>query len=161
MLNKTSLLAIRTLILVGQSPPRTCLSPRQLAEALGESQTYLAKVCRLLVKAGILKAQKGIKGGVWLNRDPSEVTLRAVIEACQGTIVGDYCNGDFDPGSVCAFHQAAMELHEAITGVLGKWSLAHLLERPRPVGAVAERAACLMVAREAAAPAHGILPAIG
>lgn len=147
MLNKTSLIGIRVLVLLGQSPPRTCLSPRQLAEALGESPTYLAKVCRLLVKAGILRAQKGIKGGVWLNRPPAEVTLLALVEACQGTIAGDYCNGDYDPASVCAFHQAALELHQAITGVLGRWTLAHLLERPRALGSVAETGACLMIPR--------------
>lgn len=153
MLNKTSLIAIRVLVLLGQSPPRTRLSPRQLAEALGESPTYLAKVCRLLVKAGILRAQKGLKGGVWLNRPPAEVTLLALVEACQGTIVGDYCSGDYDPANVCAFHQAALELHHAITGVLGRWTLAHLLERPRALGSAKESAACLMVSR--AQEGHG------
>lgn len=145
MLNKTSLIAIRTLMLLGQMPPRTCLSPRQLAEALQESPTYMAKVCRLLVRNGILRARKGVKGGVWLERSPEALTLLAVVEACQGTIVGDYCTVQSSLDDVCSFHLAAVELHEAITGVLGRWTLARLLERPRPTGPEADRINCLMM----------------
>jgi len=147
MLTKTSLLGIRILLLLGQSSPRTCLPPRQLAAALGESPTYLSKVCRMLVRSGILRAQKGIKGGVWLNRQPSEVTLLAVVEACQGAIAGDYCNGAIDSADVCAFHKAALELYKAVKSVLERWTLADLLARPHPVGQATEAAACVMLAR--------------
>jgi Rrf2 family protein len=158
MVNKTSLIAIRTLMLLGQAAPRTCLSPRQLAEALKESPTYMAKVCRLLVRHGILRARKGVKGGVWLERAPKELTLLDVVEACQGAIVGDYCTEAVSLENVCGFHLAAVELHEAIKGVLGRWSLARLLERPRPTGAGADGVPCLMLTpageerREAALP---------
>jgi len=149
MLTKTSLLGIRILVLLGQSPPRTCLPPRQLAEALGESPTYSSKVCRMLVRAGILRALKGIKGGVWLNRQAAEVSLLAVVEACQGAIAGDYCNGDIDLAEVCAFHKAALELYEAVKAVLSRWTLADLLARPHPAGETGEAASCVMLTRRA------------
>lgn len=146
MLTKTSLLGIRILLLLGQSPPRTCLPPRQLAEVLGESPTYLSKVCRMLVRAGILRARKGVKGGVWLNQQPSEVSLLAIVEACQGAIAGDYCSGAVDLADVCAFHKAALELYEAVKAVLSRWTLADLLARPHPVGQAGNAVACVMLA---------------
>jgi Rrf2 family protein len=149
MLGKTSLSAIRTLIHLAQSEAGACVSPRRIAEALGESPTYLAKVCRLLVRAGILRAEKGVRGGVWLSRPPAQVTLLSIIEACQGTMVGDYCLSGRELSNVCSFHRAALELHEAITGVLTQWTLAQLLEKPRPVGELPADVSCVLVNRQA------------
>lgn len=130
MLGKTSISAIRTLLLLAQQEPGACWSPRRLAEGLGESPTYLAKVTRHMVKHGILGAVKGVNGGVRLIRSPEEISLLAIVEACHGTIIGGYCKSSGPLSDPCSFHSAATELHEAITGVLSRWSLADLLERP-------------------------------
>lgn len=147
MLGKTSLSAIRSLLLLAQQPKEDdCWPPRRIAEALGESPTYLAKVTRHMVKAGILEAEKGVKGGVRLRQAPQEITLLTVVEACQGTIIGDYCKSARPESSYCNFHRAALELHSAITGVLGRWTLAHLLEKPFSSGRLTGGVTCLMVA---------------
>jgi Rrf2 family protein len=130
MITKTTLTAIRALVFVAHNAKAGTLPPRRIAEALGESPSYMAKVTRALVKAGILRTGKGVKGGVWLSRPASEITLRSVFEACQGNIVGDYCRPDCDPDTICSFHRAATELHQAIVGVLSRWTLAHLSKRP-------------------------------
>ena len=130
MISKTTLTAIRALIFVAHNAEAGTLPPRRIAEALGESPTYMAKVTRALVKAGILRTSKGVKGGVWLGRPAKEVTLREIFEACQGTIVGAYCDPDCDPAGICSFHRAAAELQRAIIGVLERWTLAQLLKKP-------------------------------
>lgn len=132
MLTKTSLLAIRALLWLVQHGRDASVSPRRIAEALDASPTYLAKVLRLLVKVGILRAEKGVKGGVRLNRLPAQITLLAIVEACQGTLLGDYCEPGCHAGQTCSFHQAAEELHLAVTGILSRWTLAQLAEHPRP-----------------------------
>jgi Rrf2 family protein len=131
MLGKTSLSAIRSLLYLAQRDPAVCLSPRQMAKVLGESPTYLAKVLRHLVKVGILRAEKGAKGGVRLAVPAESVTLLAVVEACQGAIVGNYCAAARPEPAHCSFHRAAVELQNAITGVLGRWTLADLLAKPQ------------------------------
>ena len=130
MITKTTLTAIRALLLVANNSGVGALPPRRIAEALGESPSYMAKVTRALVKAGILRAGKGVKGGVWLGRSPSEITLRNVFEACQGNIVGDYCQTQCDLNTICSFHRAASELHQSIVDVLSRWTLAQLAKRP-------------------------------
>lgn len=145
MIGKTSTSAIRALLLLAQQDPKTCWSPRRLAEVLGESPTYLAKVVRHLVRQRILEAEKGVKGGVRLIQEPSQVTLLSVVEACQGPILGDYCRSSRPSAEVCNFHRAALELHEAIRNVLGRWTLADLLERPHASAEVTGGVPCLML----------------
>ena len=150
MLGKTSIIAVRVLIYLGECQAGLCVTPRRLAGILGESPTYLAKVCRLLVKAGVLRARKGARGGVSLNRPTAEVTLLSVVEACQGTISGDFCLGRLELEEVCNFHRAAIELHEAVKGVLTGWTLARLLERPHPIHSLPKETECVLASRGAA-----------
>lgn len=133
MLTKTSLLAMRLLVHLGRNQGIGSLSPARIAVVVEESPTYLAKVTGLLVRAGILRAERGAKGGVQLIRVPEEITMLAVVEACQGTIVGDYCQVTKNVSLTCAFHQASLELQQAIVGVLVRWTLADLLAQPGPL----------------------------
>lgn len=128
------------------------LSPRRIAEELNESPTYMAKVARHLVKAGILRADKGVKGGVRLSRTPQAITMLEVVQACQGTLVGSYCQANCVNASICVYHRAAAELHEAISGVLSRWTLAQLMKKPGVAGKTGDAAACVILS--------GISPAV-
>ncbi len=119
-------------------------SPRRIAAVLGESPAYMAKVLRLLVKAGILHAERGVKGGVFLTRRPHEVTLLNVVEACQGRIVGSYCHVDADRRLTCAFHRAAVELQAAIVRALSHWTLEDLAKAPVARGRLPGGVRCVM-----------------
>lgn len=113
---------------------------------LGESPTYLAKVVRHLVKSGILEAEKGAKGGVRLHRAATEITLLHVVEACQGTIIGDYCRSSNSDAAYCNYHRATLELHNAIAEVLSRWTLARLVEKPYSFGVMPGGHTCFMAA---------------
>ena len=130
MIAKTSISALRALMYLARRGQNVCIPPRKIAEELKESPTCLAKVTRLLVKDGFLCVEMGSKGGVQLARPPSDITLLAVVEACQGTLVGDYCRPDCDLNTVCAYHRAAAKLQKAMSGVLSRRNLAQMLERP-------------------------------
>ena len=64
MLTKTSVSATRILIHLGLSGEEGPVSPRLMAEQMGESPSYLAKVAQQLAKAGILRAHRGVAGGL-------------------------------------------------------------------------------------------------
>ena len=130
MITGTTTLAIRTLLYLAKNTT-IVTPPRRIAEELGESPTYLAKVCGHLVRSGLLRAEKGVKGGVQLGRAPAEITLLAIVEACQGPIVGSYCRTECDASLTCAYHRAAQQLQQAIVAVLSKWTLAQLMKPPR------------------------------
>lgn len=130
MFGKTSISALRVLQRLARQESAACHSPRNLAEQLGESPSYLAKVVRHLVRSGILESEKGVKGGVRLRRTPEQITLLAVVEACHGNIAGSHCQSARPACTHCGFHCASVELHQAITAVLGRWTLAELMQRP-------------------------------
>ncbi|MEJ5340523.1 MAG: Rrf2 family transcriptional regulator [Thermogutta sp.] len=142
MLTKTTISGLKALVFLGLHPDHQPVSPRVIAQTFGESPTYLAKVLRQLVKAGILKAQRGVAGGVSLNRSPEQISLLSIVEACQGVILGDFCRETEDLLRTCAFHQAAAELHRAIVTVLSRWTLADLVKRPCPDPSLPERDKC-------------------
>ncbi len=145
MLTKTTISAIRTLTYLGlHAGDKVPLSPRYLAEELGESPTYLAKVVRHLVKVGILRASRGVAGGVVLSKAPEQVTLLAIVEACQGAVLANFCEDAGRLSQTCAFHRAAVELHEAIMGVLSRWTLADLVRKPAPSKLLEKQVLCCL-----------------
>jgi Rrf2 family protein len=145
VITKTTLLATRALVFLAEAEQGLVASPRSIAARLDESPAYMAKVLRSLVKAGILRAEHGRRGGVLLNRRPSEVTLLAIVEACQGSIAGSYCQDIDDLRTTCAFHRAASELQHSIVNVLSRWSLAQLAASPRPTKRLPGEMHCMMM----------------
>ncbi len=132
MFTRTSELAIRTLILIVFRQNGKPLKPGLLATELGCSPSYLAKTLQLLVKGGILSSVRGAGGGVMFERDPADVSLLEIFQACQGLLIGGYCQAIGTPlsGAVCSYHEAMQELHRVTVQTLSKWTLADLLRRP-------------------------------
>lgn len=98
----------------------------------------------MLVRAGILHARKGSKGGVFLAHAPEEISLLSIVAACQGSILADYCQDADDLKLVCSFHAAMAELHLATVGVLSKWTLADLAAKPCLSVGIANAVKCNM-----------------
>jgi len=144
MLTQTSEIAIRALVYLGLSGNDQPVPPRLIASAIACSPTYLAKTLRLLGRAGIVRSRKGAHGGVWVGRPPSDISLLNIVEACQGLMVADYCQGARQPplAGVCAFHHAMQEAFEATTAALSRWTLADLLRKPAPSAAAAAGRTC-------------------
>jgi Rrf2 family nitric oxide-sensitive transcriptional repressor len=144
MLTRTSVTALRLLVHLGLASEGRVTSLKQIAGRLGVSPTYLVKIGHRLVRAGILRASRGKAGGVALNRAPGEVSLLAVHQACHGEVLGSFCSQRREMKRLCAFHEAGVELHEAITGVMRRWTLADFLRRPRPAAKARAGALCWM-----------------
>jgi Rrf2 family protein len=133
MLTQTSESALKALIYLVHYGGTEPVPPREIAEQIGASPSYMAKITRMLVKTNILRSHRGSLGGVSLSRSPESISLLDIVEACQGLLVGNYCEGMTDhPAPTCAFHTAMVEVHEATISILSKWTLAKLAERPAP-----------------------------
>jgi Rrf2 family protein len=145
MLSHTSETGIRALIYLSLAGSDRPTPPRLIAEAIRCSPTYLLKVLRLLARAGILRSRKGARGGVWLAHPPEQITLRQIVEACQGLIVGNYCQALGGGGiGVCGFHRAMQEVHDATVKTLSRWTLADLVRQPAPAEATSCKMAILV-----------------
>lgn len=151
MITQTTEMAIQALILLAQEGSDAPRTPKDLAQRLGCSPTYLAKTAGQLVRAGVLTSHRGSQGGVALARTAETITLLEIIEACQGLMLGDYCRAIGDAaGPVCAFHQAMWETHRAMVKNLSSWTLADLAGRPGPTGRLKGNQQCRMFCVEQA-----------
>jgi len=144
MLTQTTELAVKTLVLLALEGDDHPVSPSYLAERLDCSKSYLAKTLRTLVAAGILRSIRGARGGVVLEHSPQEISLLAVVEACQGMLVGDYCREAGDPRVVCSFHRAMKQLHTVVVETLKSWTLQDLLAHPAKPDLEADGLNCRM-----------------
>lgn len=144
MLTKTSINAIQALTYIARRGDSGPVSPIEIAEQLGASPSYLGKINTQLVKANILNAHRGIKGGMTLARPPEAITLLDIVEACQGKILGDYCTPYDNLDEVCGFHEAMFHLQQAVLRTLREWTLESLLKRPFPAEKLRGKVACRM-----------------
>ena len=144
MLTKTSTTALQSLVYIVNQERNTPIAPVEIADKLGASATYLSKINTHLVKAGILQAHRGTKGGVTLMRPPEAISLLEIVEACQGKILGDYCTQHDNLDEVCAFHVAMHELQEALISTLARWNLKDISKKPQPAEHLRDKVQCRM-----------------
>ena len=83
---------------------------------------FLEQLFSTLRRAGVIKSQRGVKGGYMFERSPGEVTVLEIVELLDGPL-GAGSQGIFDDASA-----AARE-------VLGASTIADIAERERTGGA--------------------------
>ena len=94
------------------------------------SEAFLAKIFQMLAQAGVVKSHRGVKGGFSLGRAPEEITLREVVEICEGGIALNHCLRKVDPcqdADTCAIANVWREAQAALTGALDKTTLADII----------------------------------
>jgi len=77
---------------LAQLEDRATASAAQLAEHFDVPPAYLAKQLQALVRAGVLHATTGPRGGFRLARPPAEITMLDVVEAVDGRTPFYQCN---------------------------------------------------------------------
>ena len=68
----------------------------EIAERQGISKKYLEQILPLLKQAGIIRAQKGIRGGYALSMAPSDITIYDILNALDTAVLEDmdFTSGD-------------------------------------------------------------------
>lgn len=81
LLTKASEYALLSLILI--SNKETPQDVDTLSSKLDISKSFLAKILQSLARDGVLNSFKGANGGFTLAKDPSELTLKHIIECAE------------------------------------------------------------------------------
>lgn len=106
-LSQSTQYAVSALIVLSREPKGKALSAADLARPLNCPAAYLSQTLAKLIPNNILDTKRGQYGGVYLLREPKEITLFEVIEALDGTEFFDKCFlgiagcGEIEP---CPFH---------------------------------------------------------
>ena len=67
------------------------IEAKAIAEKNDIPYRFTLKILRKIVQAGIIKSYRGVNGGYVLNKKPSEITLKVVIETIDGKIAINKC----------------------------------------------------------------------
>lgn len=79
------------LVHLARRRPGTILKLREVAEAQGLPQLFLAKIFRKLTRYGVLTSYRGGKRGYALARPASEISVKEIMEAIEGADVFTRC----------------------------------------------------------------------
>lgn len=110
---------------------------RNIAEKQDISLAYLEHVISPLIAGGILRSTKGPKGGISLNRKPSEIRLGEVIRLLEGSVAPADCvdNPDIcDRAGACVTRDVWCELKDVMDGVLNKTTIQDMVDRQKQKG---------------------------
>ncbi len=122
--------AIRGLQELARRQDDTPVQLKVIAGACEVSEAFLAKIFQMLAQSGIVKSHRGVKGGFSMGRDPKDITLREVVEVCEGGIVLNHCLRKVDPckdADTCAVAGVWREAQNALTGALDRTNLADVI----------------------------------
>ena len=77
--------AVCILLVIAHTKGHAPVKSYNLSERLGLSDSYLKKIMRQLVVAGLVDSEAGKKGGFVLKRAPKNISLLDVFEAIEST----------------------------------------------------------------------------
>jgi len=86
--------ALHGLTSLSSCPEGALIYASDIAQSIGASESYLAKVFQMLARAGLVASERGVKGGYGLARPADQITVREVMEAVDGRF----------PETICLFH---------------------------------------------------------
>ena len=105
----------------------------EVSRATSISESFLSKIFQKLVRSGLVRSRRGFRGGFFLARPASQITLREVIEALQGPIAFPVVqrvsppSQMADPAARGLLHQALERAQARVRAVLEETTVADLI----------------------------------
>jgi Rrf2 family protein len=98
---------------------------------------YLAKVLQQLVRAGLVRSQRGVGGGFALARPAGSIVVLEVLNAVDPIRRIRRCPLDLPEhrGTLCALHRRLDDAYATIEQTFGRTRLSELVGAPRRRGA--------------------------
>jgi Rrf2 family transcriptional regulator, iron-sulfur cluster assembly transcription factor len=130
MLSKTSIHALRAMIVLAELPPGDYAGAGRLAERIEAPPNYLGKLLQQLARSGLVRSQKGISGGFRLARAPAAITVFEIVEPLEhidrwdGCILGRRECGGHNP---CPLHETYGRIRQEYLTFLRSTTLATLM----------------------------------
>jgi Rrf2 family protein len=107
---------------------------RQLAERQCISMKYMEQIIPLLKASGLIRSSRGARGGYALAKEPSEISLRDILQALEGSWSLVDCVEDpdlCDRANECVTYEIWNDIHIAIHKILDSTTLADMTARRR------------------------------
>lgn len=130
-ISEAASIALHTMSVLALSEENTLITSKEIANRLKVSENHLSKVVQRLVKAGIIEAHRGPKGGLSLSGNPADITLMQVYETIDGKVNSQGCllkTSACDPGN-CIFGGLLTDVDKDFIGYMSKTTLADIIKK--------------------------------
>ncbi len=146
MFSQTVEYALRAMIHLAGSAPQACTTD-QIAATTQVPRAYLSKVLQGLSQAGLVRSQRGLRGGISLGKTPETLTILEIVNAVEPLQRIRTCplNLESHGPHLCPLHQRMDDAIAAVEEAFRGTTLAELLaipsasvplcNFPRPAGA--------------------------
>lgn len=130
MFSQTSEYALRAVLMLAAKSD-TALTARDVAARTQTPVHYLSKVLQDLARAGVVRSQRGPRGGFTLARTPEQISMFDVIEAIEPLPRVRRCPlGIEGHEDLCPLHRRIDDALEMVEQSFRATSLAELLAAP-------------------------------
>jgi Rrf2 family protein len=139
-ISEAASLALHSMALLA-SKPQKVFSVKEIASTLNGSEAHLSKVLQRLARVGLVKSNRGPKGGFVLGKQGDEIALLEVYEAIEGPLVSNKCLFDSPicSGQQCIFGDLLKTTNNRYRAYLEKMKLSELIDVYEKEDADAER----------------------
>ncbi|MFH2019085.1 MAG: Rrf2 family transcriptional regulator [bacterium] len=99
-------------------------------QELGLPRSFLVKIAKELIKAGMVGAKEGRGGGYYLKKESKKISLRQLVETLEGKVCSTACvmgNYHCPMEGECQHSEVMKKLSGEIEEVLEKYSLDELV----------------------------------
>lgn len=110
--------------------PEGSVSVKEMAGSQDISVKYLEQIMSSLKSAGLVRSERGVRGGYWLARAPEDINLKDVVHALEGSSALVDCLHEparCPRGENCPTREVWNELQSAMEGVLESRTLKDLV----------------------------------
>ena len=125
--------ALRMVVYLASQSEREYVSLKEIAENQDISKKYLEQIVPMLNKSGILRTNRGNRGGYMLAKNPEECTVGDVLRATEGSLAPvsclDYGEVDCERAETCATLYIWQGLYKVVTDYLDSISIADIVAR--------------------------------
>ena len=131
MFSQTVEYALRAMIHLAASAPRACTTD-QIATTTQVPRAYLSKVLQGLSQAGLVRSQRGLRGGISLGKTPETLTILEIVNAVEPLQRIRTCplNLESHGTHLCPLHQRMDDAIAAVEEAFRETTLAELLAEP-------------------------------
>lgn len=122
---------VRAVIYLAARPEGKIIFVGEISESQDIPKSFASKILQILVKSGLVRSQRGVKGGFMLAKPASQITLRDVIEVVEGPIFLNQClkkKGECPRDDFCPVHPVWREAQDKLLEILGGATIAGLVE---------------------------------
>ena len=139
MISQTVEYALRAVVTIAQQRGQPCTA-RKIAEITQAPLAYLSKLMQRLVRAGLVRSQRGLHGGFVLTKQPQDLTIWDVVDVVEPIKRIEQCPlGIRSHGAgLCPLHCQLDKANATVEVIFRETTIAELLSQPDSVTPLCE-----------------------